>query len=758
VAVIVRNEVDFFTSLTNSSITELRVVSDIRLLPSTWEQLPQPFLVTRNVTVTGWDPNRNASASATSGSLQPSQTSFYPLINFNLVTAKLKLAPGVRLTLKSFISSRIRTVPLDSGFDILMISPNSTVLTVDYVRRYEACLPPYIAVAPINNLSRPVPGRNNASITAGGFCRDAPLPKLCWGMPNASSVAVTMTSFADHLQEYSEDSAADRTLKASFLYLVSDSWYVCDHQESLDCIKELGIRNCALTTTNRIRLEEDAAEHTPPPSLLAQPSPDDSHEGGKSPVPAYAIAVPVAVGGTCVIAISTLAAVLIWRRLHAGSSTYAGSSKGAPASAGSHSPPANQLSHQLSHAAMAAASSVSGALPTTASNAASLSGLYKSGSGNVLGHASFPTSNNQLPTVMVSQDTIGSNNGSLMRPNQLLLAGVSGVAASLIPSSAVITHDTPAGPECDLGITLSDIHFTENVLGRGGFGVVVQGVFRGRPAAIKLVPDSNGLKEKELADFRSEVEILAKLSHPNVVALYAACLTPPNMCLVLELCETNLEALIHRTNITMPLSQVLSIANEIACGLAYLHPTVVHRDIKPANILMGSDGRVKIADFGIARLRAATTVVTEHPEAGTIAYMAPECFDPDVKSLHHRADIWSWAVIVWEMLTGEKPYQGQRSLVIAYNTLLAGKRLEIPADETRCPARLRRLLGLCWDKDPQKRPAAAELVKEMQLLQQGLASSSSSMCHVTLPPGTASPGASGTKPVTTLLWVGIVSS
>ncbi|GFR43685.1 hypothetical protein Agub_g4793, partial [Astrephomene gubernaculifera] len=220
---------------------------------------------------------------------------------------------------------------------------------------------------------------------------------------------------------------------------------------------------------------------------------------------------------------------------------------------------------------------------------------------------------------------------------------------------------------------------------------------------------------RELAMLSQEVEVLGRCCHPNVVRLLAACLSPPQPCLVMELMESSLDRLLHaRPAGLLPLNRVLQIAIDIARGLEYLHPTIVHRDLKPANVLVDMSGPApvaKLSDFGLSRLRH-TVLATRHPEAGTPAYMAPECFDTDNLEISHQADIYSFAVIMWEMLTGLVPWWGCAPLTVAYTVTLLGERLPLAAiPPQRCPPKLARLLTQCFEGEPRRRPAAAELVK-----------------------------------------------
>ncbi|KXZ43691.1 hypothetical protein GPECTOR_83g303 [Gonium pectorale] len=239
-----------------------------------------------------------------------------------------------------------------------------------------------------------------------------------------------------------------------------------------------------------------------------------------------------------------------------------------------------------------------------------------------------------------------------------------------------------------------------------------------------------------LATLAQEVEVLARCRHPNVVTLHAANLTPPRVCLVMELMDTSLARLVHGgpgeppvegqgQPRLMPLPKVLHIGLQVARALSYLHPTIMHRDLKPGNVLVSQPDSptpvVKLADFGLSRLRSSV-LVTSHPEVGTVPYMAPEVFDAFNIHITDRVDIWAFGVIMWEMLTGQRPWEGMDSVQIAYAIIVLRKRLPLDElDERRCPPKLAALMASCWELVPDRRPAAAELVKALAMMQATLA-------------------------------------
>ncbi|KAG2493800.1 hypothetical protein HYH03_008019 [Edaphochlamys debaryana] len=271
---------------------------------------------------------------------------------------------------------------------------------------------------------------------------------------------------------------------------------------------------------------------------------------------------------------------------------------------------------------------------------------------------------------------------------------------------------SPPGPGAAQPATADEaVTLGPRLLGAGAFGKVYEGEFRGQRVAVKVLTGlwGPGLHPAELTQaaecLRQEVEVLGRVSHPNVVRLLAACVTPPRMGLV------------------------LTIATHGASGLAYLHPTIVHKDIKPANVLVSGYGtsrlEVKLTDFGLARLRA-THQSTAHPEAGTAAYTAPECFDVSNHVVTHAADMYSFGVLLWEMLVGHTPWEGLAPLAIALRVQLHGARPPLMDVHTArgagaVPNKVMRLMQQCFDQEPRRRPAAAETVKQLLLAREQMA-------------------------------------
>jgi Tol biopolymer transport system component len=243
-----------------------------------------------------------------------------------------------------------------------------------------------------------------------------------------------------------------------------------------------------------------------------------------------------------------------------------------------------------------------------------------------------------------------------------------------------------------------------------------------RDVAVKVVPDLFANDPERLARFTREAQTLAALNHPNIAHIYGVESRPANgawpAALVMELVEgQDLSAVIARG--PMPIAEALPIARQIADALEAAHEQgIVHRDLKPGNIKIKADGTVKLLDFGLAKaltsdLGSATSAVSDSPTLtaratqaglilGTAAYMAPE--QARGKSVDRRADIWAFGLVLHEMLTGRRVFEGDD----ISDVLAAVLRQDI--DFTRLPAgtpsSVRRLLARCLERDPRKRLSA----------------------------------------------------
>jgi len=259
-------------------------------------------------------------------------------------------------------------------------------------------------------------------------------------------------------------------------------------------------------------------------------------------------------------------------------------------------------------------------------------------------------------------------------------------------------------------------------LGEGGMGEVYRARDSGlnRAVAIKVLPELFAQDAERLARFTREAQTLAALNHPNIAQIYGLEGDDgpgATRALVMELVEgDDLSVLIARG--PMPLADVLPIARQIADALEAAHDQgIIHRDLKPANIKVRPDGTVKVLDFGLAKALApegaSATDAMRSPTLtaratqmgmviGTAAYMSPE--QARGKAVDRRADIWAFGVVLFEMLTGGRAFEGDDISETLASVLKSEPNwTAIPPD---LPAPIRRLLRRCLEKEPRKRLSA----------------------------------------------------
>lgn len=244
--------------------------------------------------------------------------------------------------------------------------------------------------------------------------------------------------------------------------------------------------------------------------------------------------------------------------------------------------------------------------------------------------------------------------------------GATGTASDISPSSSGL-GDAQVGEPGSMVISIQVLrnvtnNFSEeNILGRGGFGTVYKGELHdGTKIAVKRM-ESGVMGSKGLAEFQSEIAVLTKVRHRNLVSLLGYCLDGNERLLVYEFVPQG--TLSHhlfewKENCLKPLEwkKRLSIALDVARGVEYLHSlahqSFIHRDLKPSNILLGDDMKAKVADFGLVRHAPDGKCSVETRLAGTFGYLAPEY--AVTGRVTTKADVFSFGVILMELITGRK--------------------------------------------------------------------------------------------------------
>ncbi|HSP87179.1 MAG TPA: serine/threonine-protein kinase, partial [Ignavibacteriaceae bacterium] len=206
-------------------------------------------------------------------------------------------------------------------------------------------------------------------------------------------------------------------------------------------------------------------------------------------------------------------------------------------------------------------------------------------------------------------------------------------------------------------------------LGEGGMGVVykAEDTKLKREVAIKFLPHHISANEEERQRFEIEAQAAASLNHPNITTIHSIEEANEKVFIVMEYID-GIELKDKIKHGPIPTNEAINIAIQIAEGLETAHKKgIVHRDIKSQNIMITKDGKVKIMDFGLAKIGRGTQVTKIGSTVGTIAYMSPEQAKGD--EVDHRTDIWSFGVVLYEMLTGKQPFKGDYDQAVIYSIL-----------------------------------------------------------------------------------------
>ncbi|KAG2327269.1 hypothetical protein Bca52824_009997 [Brassica carinata] len=264
------------------------------------------------------------------------------------------------------------------------------------------------------------------------------------------------------------------------------------------------------------------------------------------------------------------------------------------------------------------------------------------------------------------------------------------------------------------------------LIGEGSSSKVYKGLFRKvNPVSVRIFqPErASAVSIEQKRKFEREVLLLSKIQHENIVQFIGACIKPKLM-IVTELMEGNT---LHKFLLSIrpnPLDLKLSIsfALDIARGMEFLHANVIiHRDLKPSNMLLTKDQKhVKLADFGLAREETKGFMTCE---AGTYRWMAPEIFSHEAlqvgekKLYDHKVDVYSFAIVFWELLTNKIPFKGKNNIFVAY----AASKNQRPSLDNLPPG-VSCLLEACWAADPKARPEFKEITVSLEKLLRSLCS------------------------------------
>ncbi|XP_004716927.1 mitogen-activated protein kinase kinase kinase 12 isoform X2 [Echinops telfairi] len=236
-------------------------------------------------------------------------------------------------------------------------------------------------------------------------------------------------------------------------------------------------------------------------------------------------------------------------------------------------------------------------------------------------------------------------------------------------------------------------------VGSGAQGAVFLGRFHGEEVAVKKVRD---LKE-------TDIKHLRKLKHPNIITFKGVCTQAPCYCILMEFCAQGQLYEVLRAGRPVTPSLLVDWSMGIAGGMNYLHlHKIIHRDLKSPNMLITYDDVVKISDFGTSKELSDKS--TKMSFAGTVAWMAPEVIRNEPVS--EKVDIWSFGVVLWELLTGEIPYKDVDSSAIIWGVGSNSLHLPVPSS---CPDGFKILLRQCWNSKPRNRPSFRQILLHLDI-------------------------------------------
>jgi len=240
-------------------------------------------------------------------------------------------------------------------------------------------------------------------------------------------------------------------------------------------------------------------------------------------------------------------------------------------------------------------------------------------------------------------------------------------------------------------------------LGKGGMGVVFEAfdIRLKRRVALKFLPPHLTSSPEAKQRFVREAQAVSKLDHPNICTIYEIDETPTGNTFLAMACYNGqtLDRRIKEAPIRP--EQAIDIAIQIANALKAAHAKgIVHRDIKPANIFLTEDGQVKVLDFGLAKLASELSITRAGTVVGTVVYMSPE--QAGGGAVDGRTDIWSLGVVLYEMLTGERPFKGENEQAVIHSILNEEPR-PVSRSVRKLPSGLDRIVGRCLRKNPSDR-------------------------------------------------------
>ncbi|CAI9086912.1 OLC1v1020840C1 [Oldenlandia corymbosa var. corymbosa] len=255
--------------------------------------------------------------------------------------------------------------------------------------------------------------------------------------------------------------------------------------------------------------------------------------------------------------------------------------------------------------------------------------------------------------------------------------------------------------------------FIGNKFASGAHSRIYRGIYKQRAVAVKMVripTHKEEVRAKLEQQFRSEVALLSRLYHPNIVQFIAACKKPPVYCIIMEyMSQGTLRMYLNKKEpYSLSIETILRLALDISRGMEYLHSQgVIHRDLKSSNLLLNDEMRVKVADFGTSCLETQSRETKGN--MGTYRWMAPEMIKE--KAYSRKVDVYSFGIVLWELTTALLPFQGMTPVQAAF---AVAEKNERPPMAASCQPALAHLIKRCWSANPNKRPDFKDIVTALE--------------------------------------------
>eukprot|EP01133_Synstelium_polycarpum_P020952 gene20952-25152_t len=259
-------------------------------------------------------------------------------------------------------------------------------------------------------------------------------------------------------------------------------------------------------------------------------------------------------------------------------------------------------------------------------------------------------------------------------------------------------------------IDISEIKIGDRV-GKGNFGEVYKGYWRGVIVAIKKLPAHN-VNDAVLREFHKEIELMRNLRHPNVIQFLGSCTISPNICICTEFMPRgSLYGILHDQSLALSWTLIKRLCIDAVRGIVYLHnsvPVILHRDLKSHNLLVDDSWKLKVGDFGLSAIEQTNTMTA----CGTPCWTAPEVLRN--QRYTDRADVYSFGIVMWECATRSDPYYGMPAYQVIFAVGREGLRPTLPP--SLVPPEFIQLITECWSENPENRPTMEEILGRLESL------------------------------------------